>query len=225
MRFFRPVSVILFVLTLDQLLKFWIKLHFTYNESKKIFNWFYIYFIENEGMAFGMTWGGDSGKLMLSLFRLLAVVLIGIYLVRIVNRKAHPGFIVSMALIFAGAAGNILDSVFYGQIFSGSTNSTLAVLFPEGGGYAPILHGRVVDMLYFPLFEGFLPKWLPVWGGDYFIFFRPIFNIADASITTGVLLIILFQKRFFRNEVVVTPQDVPATENSPEAPQEREIAS
>jgi signal peptidase II len=204
-RFIRPLAIIFLVLILDQCLKFWIKLNYSYNESKKIFDWFYIYFIENEGMAFGMTWGGESGKLMLSLFRLLAVILIGIYIVRIVNRNAHPGFVTSMALIFAGATGNIIDSVFYGRIFSASTNEATAVLFPPGGGYAALLHGRVVDMLYFPLFEGFLPSWVPVWGGQYFIFFRPIFNIADASITCGVLLIILFQKRFFREETDTPP--------------------
>jgi signal peptidase II len=181
--------------------------------------------IENEGMAFGMSWGGESGKLMLSLFRLLAVILIGFYLVRIVNRKAHPGFIISMALIFAGAAGNILDSVFYGRIFSASNSMTPAVLFPPDGGYAPLLHGRVVDMLYFPLFEGFLPKWLPMWGGDYFIFFRPIFNVADASITTGVLLIILFQKRFFPREEPSAPLEVAPSENAPESPGENQISS
>ncbi|MFI5134526.1 MAG: lipoprotein signal peptidase, partial [Chitinophagales bacterium] len=219
MRFLRPVSLIVLVLAFDQCLKFWIKLDFTYNESKRIFSWFYLYFIENEGMAFGMTWGGEAGKLMLSLFRLLAVVLIGIYLVNIINKKAHPGFITSMSLIFAGALGNIIDSVFYGTIFSASTASSPAVLFPSEGGYAALLHGRVVDMLYFPLFEGFLPKWLPVYGGDYFIFFRPIFNIADASITCGVLMIILFQKRFFRKEEVSAADAAPevSAENSDQA--------
>ncbi|MBS1657490.1 MAG: lipoprotein signal peptidase [Bacteroidetes bacterium] len=212
MKFLRPAAIIVAVLALDQTLKFWIKLHYTYNESKKIFEWFYIYFIENEGMAFGMTWGGESGKLMLSLFRLIAVILIGVYIVRIVNRNAHPGFVASMALIFAGATGNIIDSVFYGQIFSASVGDAPAVLFPDGGGYAPLLHGRVVDMLYFPLFEGFLPKWVPMWGGDYFIFFRPIFNIADASITTGVLLIILFQKRFFKPEPPLSDTPVNSAE-------------
>lgn len=174
------------------------KLNFNYTESLRITNWFYLYFIENEGMAFGWSLGGEWGKLLLSLFRLLAVFLIGYYLVRLVKHKAHSGFITSISFIMAGAIGNILDSVFYGKIFSMSTPSTLAVLFPEGGGYAGWLHGRVVDMLYFPLYEGFLPEWIPIWGGDYLIFFRPIFNIADASITTGVILIILFQKRFFR---------------------------
>lgn len=219
MRFLRPAALVLIILGLDQVSKFWIKLHFAYNESKKIFGWFYIYFIENEGMAFGMSWGGESGKLMLSLFRLIAVVLIGIYIVKIVNRKSHPGFVASMSLIFAGAMGNIIDSVFYGQIFSASAGDAPAVLFPAGGGYAPLLHGRVVDMLYFPLFEGFLPSWVPVWGGDYFIFFRPIFNIADASITTGVLLIILFQKKFFKPEQALAETPVGGTETQPAQPE------
>ncbi len=198
MRYFRPLIVILLVLALDQSLKFWIKLHFLYTESRRVTNWFYLYFIENEGMAFGMSLGGENGKLLLSLFRLLAVGVIGYYLVRLVKQRAHPGFIVSISLIMAGAIGNILDSVFYGKIFSESTPQKIATLFPEEGGYAGWLHGRVVDMLYFPVYEGFLPSWIPFWGGDYFIFFRPIFNIADAAITTGVILIVLFQRQFFR---------------------------
>jgi signal peptidase II len=206
-------------LILDQFLKFWIKLNYYYNESHKITDWFYLYFIENEGMAFGMTWGGESGKLMLSLFRLVAVVVIGLYLANLVRKNAHQGFIVSMALIFAGATGNIIDSVFYGEIFSMSTGTTKAILFPPDGGYASLLHGRVVDMLYFPLFEGFLPDWLPYWGGDYFIFFRPIFNIADASITSGVLSILIFQKTFFRVPDS-QPADVPSRSPLESAPKE-----
>ena len=210
MKFLRPAAIILSVLALDQTLKFWIKLHYTYNESKKIFEWFYIYFIENEGMAFGMTWGGESGKLMLSLFRLIAVILIGVYIVRIVNRNAHPGFVASMALIFAGATGNIIDSVFYGQIFSASVGDAPAVLFPDGGGYAPLLHGRVVDMLYFPMTTIHLPDWVPMLGGDSYLFFSPIFNIADASITCGVLCILLFQRSFFRDAMLHEPPTAPA---------------
>ncbi len=174
------------------------KLTFAYTESIRITSWFYLYFIENEGMAFGWSLGGEWGKLLLSLFRLVAVFLIGYYLVRLVKQNAHPGFITSISFILAGAIGNILDSVFYGMIFSASTVQTAAKFLPAAGGYAGWLHGRVVDMLYFPLYEGFIPSWIPYWGGEYVIFFRPIFNIADASITTGVLLIILFQKRFFK---------------------------
>lgn len=206
----RPILVVLAVLALDQTLKFWVKLHFTYTESVKVFNWFYLYFIENEGMAFGMSLGGDSGKLMLSLFRLIAVFVIGYYLVKLVRQNAHPGFITSIALIMAGAMGNILDSVFYGRLFSESTPDKIANLFPPGGGYEAWLHGRVVDMLYFPVYEGFLPNWIPLWGGEYFIFFRPIFNIADASISIGVILIILFQKRFFKEKKAPVPPEMVA---------------
>ena len=198
MKYLHPVIVILSVLIFDQALKFWVKLNFMYTESLRITDWFYLYFIENEGMAFGWSLGGEWGKLTLSLFRLLAVFLFGYYLVRLVKQKSHAGFITSISLIMAGAIGNILDSVFYGKLFSASTPQQLAVLMPEGGGYATWLHGRVVDMLYFPLYEGFIPPWVPIWGGEFLIFFRPIFNIADASITTGVFLIILFQRQFFK---------------------------
>ncbi len=200
MKYLHPVIVIVSVLIFDQALKFWVKLNFLYTESLRITDWFYLYFIENEGMAFGWSLGGEWGKLTLTLFRLLAVILIGYYLVKLVKQQSHRGFITSISLIMAGAIGNILDSIFYGKLFSSSTPQQLAAFLPEGGGYAPWLHGRVVDMLYFPLYEGFIPHWVPVWGGEYLIFFRPIFNIADASITTGVFLIILFQKHFFRHE-------------------------
>ncbi|MCS6918036.1 MAG: lipoprotein signal peptidase [Chitinophagales bacterium] len=189
--------VVSVVLLADQAVKFWVKLTFQYSESRRIADWFYLYFIENEGMAFGLSLGGEAGKLVLTVFRLIAVGVLIWYLNRTIRRGAPKGLVVSLSLILAGALGNIVDSVFYGRIFSESTPDQVAVLFPEGGGYAPLLHGRVVDYLYFPLFEGFLPQWVPVWGGDYFIFFRPIFNIADASITTGVLLILLFQRTFF----------------------------
>ena len=205
MKFLRPALVVSLILLLDQTIKFWIKLHFTYNESTRIAGWFYLYFIENEGMAFGMSLGGDSGKLLLTLFRIMAAVAIGYYLIRVVNQKAHPGFIVAMSLIFAGAVGNIIDSTLYGILFDKGINPSQGIHGYEGiaklslHGYTSLFHGAVVDMFYFPLYEGFLPKWLPIWHGDYFIFFRPIFNIADASITTGVLMIIVFQKKFFKD--------------------------
>lgn len=207
--FILPALIIFFVLLFDQSIKFWIKLHYSYTESHRIFNWFYLYFIENEGMAFGMKWGGETGKIALTSFRIVAAGFIWYWLSILIKRKARKGLIIAVALIFAGAAGNIIDSVFYGKIFSASVVGDLpAVLFPADGGYAGFFHGRVVDMLYFPIFEGFLPQWIPVYGGDYFIFFQPIFNIADASITSGVLLIVLFQKRFFaevkENEVTET---------------------
>ncbi len=157
-------------------------------------------------MAFGMKWGGDTGKIILTLFRVIAACFIWYWLSTLVKRNAHKGLVVAVSLIFAGAVGNIIDSVFYGMIFSSSLqNGVVATLFPAGGGYAGLLHGRVVDMLYFPIFEGFLPSWIPGYGGDYFIFFRPVFNIADASITSGVLLIVLFQKTFFAEPKKETP--------------------
>lgn len=162
-------------------------------------NWFILHFTENNGMAFGMEFAGEYGKLFLSLFRILAVCVIGWYLFGLVKTKAHPVFITSIAMIMAGAMGNIIDSTFYGMIFS-SSEYQLAQLFPPGGGYSSLLHGRVVDMFYFPIIKGVIPEWVPFWGGDYFVFFRPVFNIADASITMGVALIILFQKAIFRKK-------------------------
>ncbi len=171
----------------------------TLGEEINVFgNWFIIHFTENEGMAFGMRFGGDSGKLILSIFRIVAIVAIGWYLVKITNRKESKGLILSMSLIFAGALGNIIDSAFYGMIFSESKFHDVAVLFPPEGGYSSFLHGKVVDMLYFPVIKGFYPTWFPFWGGQDFIFFRPVFNIADSAITTGVLILILFQKKFFK---------------------------
>jgi len=147
-----------------------------------------------------MKLGGNFGKLLLSLFRIIAVILLGWWLYRITRKKTSNGLIVCISLIIAGAIGNIIDSAFYGLIFSESTYMQTAVLFPPGGGYAGFLHGRVVDMLYFPIIETRYPDWFPVWGGEEFVFFRPVFNIADSSITTGVFILILFQKRFFRKE-------------------------
>lgn len=162
-------------------------------------DWFRIHFTENEGMAFGMKLGGHYGKLLLSLFRIVAVGFIAYYLFSIVRARQPVGLVISISLILAGALGNIIDSVFYGVLFSDSTTQ-VARFLPEEGGYAPWFHGRVVDMFYFPLFSGFFPEWLPFWGGEYFQFFRPVFNIADASITIGVFLILIFQKKFFREE-------------------------
>ncbi len=145
-------------------------------------------------MAFGLELGGSYGKLFLSLFRMVAVVGIFFWLRSLVRQKAGGLSVASVALILAGALGNIIDSAFYGVIFSESLGA-VATLFPEGGGYGSFLHGRVVDMFYFPLYKGYLPDWLPIWGGDYFIFFRPIFNLADASISVGVALMLLFQRK------------------------------
>jgi signal peptidase II len=159
-------------------------------------DWFLIHFTENNGMAFGMELAGPMGKLLLSLFRLLAISGLGYGLFWINKRKFHQGFIVCVALVFAGALGNLIDSLFYGRIFSDSFGR-LAEVLPVEGGYAPVFYGRVVDMLYFPLIEGVFPSWIPVWGGEDFLFFRPVFNVADASITSGMIAFLIFQKKFF----------------------------
>ncbi len=194
----KAISLIVLVLVVDQVVKFQIKTSMTLGESIYVLgNWFQIRFIENPGMAFGLDIPGKLGKPLLTLFRIIAVVVIGWYLGQLVRRKVSTGLILCVALIFAGATGNIIDSVFYGRIFSESTYFTVASLFPEEGGYAPLLYGKVVDMLYFPVIHGHFPKWLPFRAGEEFIFFRPIFNLADTSITTGILTILVFQKRFF----------------------------
>lgn len=162
-------------------------------------NWFIIHFTENEGMAFGMKFGGEYGKLILSLFRIIAVGGIGWYLFKLIKENADKLYIICMSLIFAGAVGNIIDSVFYGLIFSESYFN-IAQFMPAEGGYAGLLHGKVVDMFYFPLFSGYYPDWFPLWGGEDFLFFRPVFNIADSAISIGVVLLIIFQKRFFNKE-------------------------
>lgn len=201
----KPIVVTLLVLTADQWIKIWVKTNMYLSQEFPVFgSWFYIHFTENKGMAFGMEFGGDWGKLALSLFRIVAVCGIGYYLFKVLPKNAHKGLKISVALIFAGAIGNILDSAFYGVIFNESYNQ-LATFMPEGGGYAPFLHGWVVDMFWFPMFEGKFPEWLPLWGGEHFLFFRPVFNIADASISCGIGLVFVFNKRFFKKdeEVIV----------------------
>ncbi len=162
-------------------------------------NWFYLHFTENNGMAFGFEFGFSFGKLFLSIFRIFAVGAIIWYLIRCIKRKENDWLIISLSLILAGALGNIIDSAFYGLIFSESTFYQKAVFFPAEGGYSSFLHGQVVDMFYFPLIEGNWPEWFPFWGGEDFIFFRPVFNLADSSITVGVSLLLIFQKKFLRN--------------------------
>ena len=156
-----------------------------------------IFFRSVRAVAFGISFGGATGKLILSIFRIIAVIIIAVYISKLSKRSTHPGLIVSFSLIMAGALGNIVDSAFYGLIFSESSFHTVATLFPPGGGYNAFLHGKVVDMLYFPVIDTTLPTWFPFRAGEQFIFFRPVFNIADASITTGVLMLLVFQKKFF----------------------------
>ncbi len=159
-------------------------------------NWAILHFTENNGMAFGMEFAGNYGKLFLSLFRICAVFALAYYIYWLSKKRAKTGLLLSFSLIFAGAFGNIIDSMFYGKIFSESIND-VAQLFPEGGGYAGFLHGRVVDMLYFPILQGHFPTWMPFWGSEEFIFFRPVFNLADFSISLGVGIILVNQKNFF----------------------------
>jgi signal peptidase II len=192
----KPLLIILLVLLIDQVIKIYLKTHFANGEEYRIAPWFIIHFTENNGMAFGMQLDWKYGKLLLSIFRIAAVIAIGWYLRDITLKKMHPGLIASIALIFAGAIGNIIDSAFYGLIFNESGYEP-AKLFPPGGGYAGFLHGKVVDMFYFPLIEGHFPSWIPFWGSEEFIFFRPVFNISDASISIGVALLMIFQKKFY----------------------------
>ena len=186
----KSILIILLVIIADQFLKIWIKTHFALYENVRITDWFYIYFIENNGMAFGMEL---ISKIFLSLFRVVAVGFIGYYIYHIIKKGYPQGFVACISLIFAGALGNIIDSAFYGLIFNDS-HGQIATLFPEGGGYAPAFYGKVVDMFYFPIIDTTLPSWLPFWGGDDFVFFSPIFNLADSSITVGVILLLIFYR-------------------------------
>lgn len=190
----RAIFIISLVLVADQVLKIWIKTNMFIGQEYKFADWAIIHFIENPGMAFGYEFGGTWGKLALSIFRIGTVVAIFIWLKRLIKSKAKAISITCVSLILAGALGNILDSAFYGLLFGESTYNHVAEFLPEEGGYDGFLFGKVVDMFYFPLFKGNLPQWL---GGDYFIFFRPIFNLADASISVGVGLLLLFQKTVF----------------------------
>lgn len=190
--------IIISLLVIDQIVKIWIKTHMTIGESIPVFvNWFQIYFIENNGMAFGMQFGGVLGKLILTLLRMVLIGAILYYLVSLLKKSAPIGVLVGISLICVGATGNLIDSIFYGIIFDESTLSTVSTLLPEGGGYAGLLQGKVVDMLYFPLIDTDMPEWVPIFGGERFIFFRPIFNIADSCITIGVIYLILFQRKYF----------------------------
>lgn len=200
-RFTKVVLIVFLLILSDQILKFWIKTNLSLGEEIVVFkNWFILHFVENNGMAFGFEFAGEYGKMFLSIFRIIAVGAIGWYLLRIIKKPEIPfGFILSITLIFTGAIGNIIDSLFYGIIFSNSYGQ-VATLFPEGGGYATFLHGRVVDMFYFPLIDTIWPKWVPFFGGEELVFFRPVFNIADSCITTGIFSILIFYRNFFGKE-------------------------
>jgi signal peptidase II len=197
----KAAIIVAAILIVDQIIKVWIKTHMMLGESYSIFgSWSYIHFTENYGMAFGLEFWGKVGKIILSLFRIAAVIAIGFYIRHLIKlEKATLGSIVGLSLILAGALGNIIDSAFYGLIFDHSIGQ-VAQLFPKGGGYAEFLHGKVVDMFYFPIIEGVFPSWFPLWGGEEFVFFRPVFNFADAAISVGVIYIILFQRKLFMHD-------------------------
>ena len=199
MKLRNAVLIIALIIIADQALKIWIKTSYPFGPITNVMglSWFRLYFIENKGMAWGWEFGGEWGKMILTLFRLAAVIFGSWYLVKIVKQQYSTGFIVCAALIYAGALGNLIDSMFYGLIFEESSYSQVAKIFPTHG-YAGFLHGRVVDMLYFPIIKTTYPSWVPFVGGEEFEFFSPIFNIADASISIGVITLFVFQKRFFK---------------------------
>jgi len=195
----KSILIIVVILLIDQISKIYIKTHFTLGDGFDVSSWFKILFVENEGMAWGAKIPGQYGKLFLTLFRIVAIGGIGWWLWDSVRKNAPAVLTISIAFIFAGAFGNIIDSVFYGLIFNDS-NTQIATFMPVEGGYGTLFHGKVVDMLYFPLWKGYLPEWLPFWGGDYFTFFDPVFNIADSAISVGVMILIFFNKRAFPKE-------------------------
>lgn len=212
------IFLILAILLIDQGSKFYIKLnYYTGEEHNVLGTWFRLHFVENEGMAWGWKFGGEFGKIALTLFRLVAVIW-GSFLIRnFIRQKQHKGFLICAALIYAGALGNLIDSLFYGLIFEASNPFTqnVATFLPAGGGYAGLFHGKVVDMLYFPIITNSqYPSWIPIVGGEEFEFFRPVFNVADMAISTGVIAILIFQNRFFnrpeevQHNTVVTNADV-----------------
>ena len=208
MKFKHVLLTVLIVLIFDQFSKIYIKTHFYYGEEINVIgNWFKLHFIENEGLAFGMESGEEWGKIFLTVFRIVAVIWGGFFINNtLIKEKYHNGVIFCSSLILAGALGNSIDSVFYGKIFTES-GFHVAHFVPWGEGYEKLLHGRVVDMLYFPLFSGNFPTWVPIWGGEEFEFFRPVFNIADAAISVGVITIFLFQKKFLSKQNVLNLEE------------------
>ena len=202
----KSIILIVILLLIDQISKIYIKTNFALHENVEVFSWFKIYFIENDGMAWGtkisdfVSFIDDrSAKIALTLFRVFAIFGIGYWLVDATKKQSSKILITAIALIFSGALGNIIDSVFYGVLFEDSMNQVASFL-PEAGGYDSLLHGKVVDMLYFPLFQINLPQWLPLYGGQRFNFFEPVFNVADMAISTGFLMLIVFNKKAFSKD-------------------------
>jgi len=191
---FWAIAFILLILIIDQIIKIWIKTTMTLDESVVVTNWFRIHFIENNGMAMGIE---VTGKLFLSIFRIIAVIAIAYYIFQLVKKDFKFSYILFVSLVFAGAVGNIVDSIFYGVIFNESTPTQVAVLFSPEGGYSTWLHGKVVDMFHFPLFSFTWPAWIPFLGGSQFEFFKYIFNFADASISVGAIVLLLFYRKTF----------------------------
>lgn len=200
--------LVVLILLIDQASKIWIKLHFCLGEEIAVFSWFRIHFLENEGMAFGFSLGKDGGKLLLSVLRLLAIGALGWYTVRLVRTGHKLSYILPFALILAGAVGNMLDCAFYGLLFSDSGWFSTAEFLPDGGGYAPFLYGRVVDMLYFPLIETTYPQWMPLVGGQELVFFRPVFNVADSAITVGFIWFLIMQLSGVKPETPAPAHDL-----------------
>ena len=185
-------GLIVILIVIDQIIKIEVKTGMYLRESIHIADWFQILFIENNGMAYGMTF---INKVVLTLFRVVVVSVIGYYIWKVLKEKVRTGYLVCLSMIFAGAIGNIFDCLFYGLIFSESTPFSVSTLVPFGEGYAPFLQGRVVDMFYFPIIDTNLPDWLPIWGGEHFIFFSPVFNFADSCISVGVVALLLFYRK------------------------------
>ena len=197
----KSILIIFWVLLADQLLKIFVKTHFVPGEEVVVFkNWFFLHFIENNGMAFGIEFGNTLGKYFLSIFRIVAICALGWYLARLWKKEVPFGLIACFSLILAGAIGNLIDSAFYGLIFDGGLDQP-AQLFPAGGGYSSFLLGKVVDMFYFPMIVGHYPSWVPFLGGEELVFFRHIFNVADSAVSCGVIAIFIFYRQYFGEKV------------------------
>lgn len=214
------VLVILAILLIDQVIKIWVKTSMTLHESIHITDWFYIAFIENNGMAFGMQLGS---KIVLSLFRVAAISLLGYYIWLEVKRHARTGYIFLLSMVLAGAAGNLIDCMFYGLVFNASSPYYVSYFVPFGTGYAPFLMGKVVDMFYFPLIESDWPQWVPFVGGDHFIFFSPVFNFADSCISVSVVLLLLFYRKEISSISLSQAAEKPEEPEQPAEPEEQKV--